>query len=108
MKIALDWDDTVTRDPALWLNFARNAMERGHDIRVVTMRFESELADVRQYLSDVGVKLPIIPTSRRQKREFCDEYSWMPDVWIDDTPEFIVSHIPIFAAPAQPKEPDNG
>ena len=42
MKIALDYDDTYTQDPELWLRFVKDALERNHDVRVVTMRFPFE------------------------------------------------------------------
>lgn len=93
MKIALDWDDTVTRDPTLWRQFVEIALRRGHDVRIVTMRYERELEDVREMVLAWDVDhLPIIHTDRQQKRPYCAEHwSFFPDVWIDDSPEFIVS-----------------
>lgn len=90
MKISLDWDDTVTRDPALWMNFAALAKRAGHDVRVVTMRYERELKDVHETLYKYRVTLSVICTGREQKRPFCERLGWVPDVWIDDSPEFIV------------------
>lgn len=90
MRIALDWDDTVTRDPVMWLQFIRLALERHHDIRIVTMRYERELDDIREFLKRHDVFINIIATGREQKRPFCEELGWIPSVWIDDTPEYIV------------------
>ena len=41
MLIALDYDDTFTRDPEGWLNFAKLMKSRGHEIIGVTMRYLS-------------------------------------------------------------------
>ena len=38
MNIALDYDGTYNRDLKLWDEFIFNAVERGHDIRIVTFR----------------------------------------------------------------------
>jgi hypothetical protein len=86
MKIALDYDGTFTRDPALWMNFIKACHASNHDIRIVTMRNEEK--DLTSYFTRLGV--PVIFTSLMQKREYCDERDWHPDVWIDDSPEFIV------------------
>ena len=38
MNIALDFDDTYTCDTTLWDGFIYDAIKRGHDIRIVTIR----------------------------------------------------------------------
>lgn len=88
MKIALDWDGTYTADPKFWHNFVLMCGCFGHEVRIVTMRTP---AMVDEALSHIGEKVPIIFTSSAQKREFCVSIGWMPDIWIDDSPEFIVS-----------------
>jgi hypothetical protein len=93
MKISLDWDDTVTRDVKLWMDFAARALARGHDVRVVTMRYEREVFDMKEVMHRfAGDVFPIIFTGRQQKRPFCEKLGWVPDVWIDDCPEFIVAN----------------
>lgn len=88
MRIALDFDETFTRDPALWTEFVRHAKERGHDVRFVTMRYPTEGEDIEAYADRSCI--PIIYTSRAQKRAFCAAQDFRPHVWIDDSPEFIV------------------
>jgi hypothetical protein len=88
MKIALDFDDTYTRDPELWDQFIFTARARSHDIRVVTFR-KKNMTDPA--LDNIGI--PVIYTGFNQKREFTDDMGWNVDVWIDDSPEFIVGHI---------------
>ena len=38
MRIAIDYDGTITRDPSLLVAFIRLAMSLGHDVVCVTMR----------------------------------------------------------------------
>lgn len=88
MNIALDFDDTYTRDPILWDKFIDDALERGHDIRIVTFR-RSDMRDPA--INWIELKIPVIFTSFQQKRQFTDSIGWRPDIWIDDTPEYIVN-----------------
>lgn len=87
MNIALDFDDTYTRDPEFWDKFIDDAKDRGHDIRIVTFR-KSTMTDPA--LTRLSEKIPVIFTEYMQKRAFCNYLGWMVDVWIDDSPEFIV------------------
>ena len=87
MKIALDFDDTYTRDPVLWDKFIDDTKNRGHDIRIVTFRKPSMTDPALDYLSR---SIPVIFTDYTQKRKFTNDMGWFVDVWIDDSPEFIV------------------
>ena len=87
MNIALDFDDTYTRDPEFWNKFIDDAKDRGHDIRIVTFR-KSTMTDPA--LTRLSEKIPVIFTEYMQKRAFCNYLGWIVDVWIDDSPEFIV------------------
>jgi hypothetical protein len=95
MNIALDFDDTYTRDPIFWDQFIQMSMDRGHDIRIVTFR-KSTMTDPA--LDWLAKQIPVIFTEYQQKRSFCDKYGFLVDVWIDDSPEFIVEHYPIIGA----------
>jgi len=88
MNIALDFDDTYTRDPELWNIFIFAARTRGHDIRIVTFR-KSTMRDPA--LDNMGI--PVIFTEYTQKRAFTNKMGWMVDIWIDDSPEFIVNTV---------------
>jgi hypothetical protein len=82
MLIALDYDGTYTADPELWDAFILDARKRNHTVVIATMRFDSEpihIPDVR-----------VIYTGRRAKREFLDALGLRPQVWIDDTPDWIL------------------
>lgn len=88
MLIALDFDDTFTRDPELWTSFVRFAQKRGHTVICVTMRHEAEGAAVVSALG--GLVSRIVFTGRLAKREFCAKQGITPSVWIDDEPMFIL------------------
>lgn len=90
MKIALDWDETFTRDPTLWVSFVRRAQQRKHIVKIVTMRSKAQAVEIENALFIYGLDLDIIATGMNQKRAFCAAEEFFPDVWIDDTPEFIV------------------
>lgn len=76
MKIALDYDGTYSADPELFSAFVKMALARGHDIRILTMRFPEES------LPEMGI--PVIYTSRRAKAA-----EWPADIYIDDNPRFL-------------------
>lgn len=91
MNISLDFDDTYTKDPALWNKFIVEARASGHRVFVVTMRYGHgpEAEEVRNLLGD-GKTDGIYFTGRRFKEEFMARESDIRiDVWIDDTPRFI-------------------
>ena len=74
MKIALDHDGTYTRDPEFWDKFIALVKEAGHEVAVVTCRYETEPID--------GLDIPIYYMDRNAKM-FC---SFRPDIWIDNEP----------------------
>lgn len=88
MLIALDYDDTYTRDPHFWDTMIQFAKMRGHHVICVTMRFEQEGADVIRDLE--GKVDQIIFTARQAKYDFVfAKLGVVPSVWIDDNPFLI-------------------
>lgn len=88
MNIALDYDGTFTSDPDLWLPFVQRALQRGHKVTVVTMRFESEGIDIDQRLFKLGVD--VIYTDRKAKRPVVQALGCEMHIWIDDHPEAVI------------------
>jgi hypothetical protein len=86
MRIALDYDDTYTRDPGFWNGFIAGAKSCGHEVVCVTMRYETEADEVRKNL---GGLVHIFCTGRRAKKPFMERLRLNIDVWIDDTPFFV-------------------
>lgn len=82
MRIALDYDGTVTADYNLWYDFYELATHFGHEVVVVTMRFPHERID------DWPGR--IIYTCRLAKRKWCQNLHEPDfDVWIDDNPQLV-------------------
>lgn len=90
MKIALDYDGTVTESFDLWASFVSLFREGGHDVRIVTFRgpedSTNDLVDFAEYCD-----IPIIFTSRVAKKIHCQNIGWEPTIWIDDTPSLITN-----------------
>ena len=81
MRIAIDYDGTITRDSSLLIAFVRAAMAAGHDIVCVTMR------SVDQPIGDLPC--PVIYTDCEKKGFFMEKSGRHVDIWIDDHPEMI-------------------
>lgn len=85
MNIGLDWDGTVTEAPYLWWAFMNQAIENGHKVYIVTMRYESEGVDIIFAKHATGV----IYTGREAKQKTCEAKGVNIHVWIDDNPRAI-------------------
>ncbi len=86
MLIALDYDGTYTADPELWLMFVLNAQQRGHSVICATMRTPQEGKDMCPILVNT---IEIIYTSRQAKLIYLEKLGIFPDIWIDDSPDFL-------------------
>lgn len=87
LLFALDYDETFTADPVLWLAFIGNAKQRGHAVIIATMRYPHEGAEIELVLKDKVEK--IIYTSRKAKYEEVQRQGYYPSIWIDDSPHFL-------------------
>lgn len=87
MLLALDYDDTYTRDPLFWDRVIKLAEHHGHSVICATMRYPHEGADVEAAL--VGKVEKIVYTGRKAKHNAVYAAGFMPSVWIDDSPHFI-------------------
>jgi hypothetical protein len=47
------------------------------------------------HLDQLSERIPVIYTEAQQKRQFCNAMGWFVDIWIDDSPEFIVDSAPM-------------
>lgn len=87
MLICIDFDGTYTMDLPLWDAFIEKARNNGHEVICATMRYEHEMGYVYQKLE--GKVDRIIHTSRKAKKPFLQTEGIIPDVWIDDNPEWL-------------------
>jgi len=81
MRIAIDYDGTITRDRPLLIAFIRDAMARGHEVLCVTMRSDSDPI--------TDLPCPVIYTDSARKGFFMEHSGRHVDIWIDDHPEMI-------------------
>lgn len=88
MSISLDFDDTYTEDPELWNRFIANARNKNHTVLIITMRYPEEGTEVEASLN--GRVDAIHYTGRKGKMQYCNDRNIKVDVWIDDSPYFIV------------------
>lgn len=90
MVISLDFDDTYTRDPEAWNEFIDLMQRHGHTVYCVTMRHESEGKQVKEAL---GKRCDsVFFTNRVAKKSFMFERGINIDVWIDDSPFFVLNN----------------
>ncbi len=85
MKIALDYDETYTADPGLWDLFIAEAQRRGHLVQIVSFRFDfGDNRDIEETAAALAIS--VVYTNARQKQHAVEA-----DIWIDDSPESVVS-----------------
>lgn len=90
MLLALDYDETYTRDPDFWDQMIRLAKSRGHSVICVTMRSDDSW-EANDVIHDLQDKVEaIIFTNRKAKRSFVSQMGYYPSVWIDDSPNLII------------------
>lgn len=86
MIIALDYDDTFTKDEYLWRDFIKTAKARGHTVKFVTFRHEKSIESNHDILHSSRIlEVEIVFCNFQQKAS-----KFVADIWIDDSPQFIV------------------
>ena len=89
MLFCLDFDGTYTEDPAFWDLFIQSAHAAGHSVICATMRYESLEGD--EVKAALGGKVAAIYFTHRQaKQPFLERKGIVPDVWIDDSPRWLL------------------
>lgn len=91
MNIALDFDDTYTRDMDGWDYFIKLFQSRGHSIYCVTARTNT-FEDTWQVHGTIGKVIgedKCIFTGYKSKKDFVSKLGIRIDVWIDDNPFLI-------------------
>src|SRR5690606_10590250 len=100
MRIALDYDDTYTKDPDAWDGVIDALTMAGHEVMIVTFRDESipiekvpciPVFSGDEYDSTTWVPLHVFYTGYRAKRNYMRDQGIEIDVWIDDSPDTIVT-----------------
>lgn len=107
MRIAIDFDDTFDSDVKLWRTIVNVLKQAGHEVKIVTARGEggktytptwhskpftvSKSNNDDIYKAIDGLDIDVIFCGWEQKMDVCVlEHKWVPNIWIDDSPETIV------------------
>jgi hypothetical protein len=88
MLIAIDFDDTLTADAALWQKFIESSTALGHRVVCVTARRDTD--DNNETLNDWmrshGFDLRVYYTGLASKVDYMKKRGMNVDIWIDDDP----------------------
>jgi HK97 family phage prohead protease len=92
LVISIDYDQTFTEAPGLWLSFIEEACELGNTVIMTTRRADNDAnrAEVMSALggdSDLAAVIFAGPDSN--KRDAARAAGYEVDVWIDDTPSTV-------------------
>ena len=93
MNIAIDFDDTYTRDPGFWNLVIAHAQVRQHKVYCVTARANPNDEQVLGSIGKVIGRENCYFTAMQGKRAYMNEQKIIIHVWIDDMPDMIVSGI---------------
>ncbi len=100
LNIGLDYDGTISAEPALWRMFVTLAKARGHTVHVVTMRYAEEMID---HEFSILVEGRVNYTGYKAKKPYMEAKGIKIDIWIDDHPAMIVNDlVPVPYLPGEP------
>ena len=89
MIVALDYDDTYTRDVLAWNKVVAVLLAAGH--RVICVTWRSNTDENRKLVRIPGIRWnEHFFTSHRAKKPFMEAAGIEVDVWIDDNPEAVL------------------
>lgn len=86
---AIDFDNTISRDPEGFLAIMHLLEMRGHVCYVVTARPSDLYPEDLNFLKDKGYR--VFFTELKAKRKFMEAQGIHIDVWIDDSPGAILN-----------------
>lgn len=92
MKIAVDYDGTISEDITGWYSAMEALRDNGHDVFIVTFRDkEHDWNDDLEFFHQDGYE--VYCTAGVAKRWWCQQFGpGEVDVWIDDKPEAIITN----------------
>lgn len=87
MNLGLDYDGTISEEPAVFMQFVKALRMLGHKVYIVTMRYESECKDI---VLEWGDHVDgIHATARQAKGDFMKNLGIDIHVWADDNPRSV-------------------
>lgn len=84
-NIGIDFDETISLAPDMWLNIMSIMEKNGFNVYVVTWRYAHEYPEDLKFLVDKGYK--VFYTGRLNKRHYTASKGINIDIMIDDSPE---------------------
>lgn len=87
--VAVDFDETISDNPAAWLSVMKTLELSGYIVYVVTWRFPDTAPEELQFLVDKGYK--IFYTGLKAKKPFMRAKGIDIAIWIDDNPFAILN-----------------
>ena len=88
MLIAIDFDDTLTADAALWSQFIFEAKHLGHQVVCVTARRDTDDNNetISSWMQSHGIDLRVYYSALGSKIDYMQKRGLKVDIWIDDDP----------------------
>ena len=93
MNIAIDYDDTYSRDKKMWSSVCQSMIKNGHKVFCIT-KIRKQLG--KEIRKNILREIPIIFVETRYKKQTTLKMRLPIDVWIDDKPESITPTLPLF------------
>jgi len=85
IKIAVDYDETITKDAYAWSQIMQLMHNLGMKVYVVTYRNNRESSDLDYLIASDFIE-SVVFTARHGKKAFCENLGIFIDIWIDDNP----------------------
>lgn len=89
IKVAVDYDDTFTLNPALMSRLTRVLKSAGCEVKIVTWRHSIAEGNNILEMASKHLEIDVIYCGGQPKQAICKYLGWEPDVWVDDKPETI-------------------
>lgn len=88
MLIAIDFDETLTKDADLWRQFCHIADQLGHRLICVTARrpTKENHETIDEWMKSHGIEIPVYYSALGSKVDYMAKYGHKVDIWIDDDP----------------------
>ncbi len=92
MRIAIDFDETITRDAKLWKIFIVAAKSSNHDVVCVTARRDTHDNNetIDSWMHSHGIDIRTYYTGLSSKVDHMRAIGLPVDIWIDDDPRTVV------------------
>lgn len=91
MRFSLDFDGTYTADPEMWKQWIALVTSLGHEVFCITYRPSHRMQKVHDSIGQVIGIDKCVSTGGTAKKKHVEKIGLKIDVWIDDTPEMLIT-----------------